>query len=383
MTIERRQSDEIQVGNVPIGGGNCVRIQSMTNVPTSDVDGNVAQIRALSECGCEIVRLAIGSFGDVKSLAEIKKILRTEGPNVPLVADVHFSPAVAVHCLAVADKVRINAGNFSDKIVAANDFSDEKFKVGKHGLREKLKPFFSKAKEEKKPVRIGVNHGSLAPRIIYKFGDGDVAMWESALECIGVANEVGFRDIVLSFKASDVRRTVSANRFACARMDELGLKFPMHLGVTESGNGDYASVKSAIGIGALLVDGIGDTVRLSITGDPMDEISLAKHVLQACGLRRFGAEVVACPSCGRTSYDIQSVLTQVKAALAGLKNAENLKIAVMGCVINGIGEAGDADFAIVGNPNGTLSLYRGRNCIEKNVPLGKICEMLLLKMRSL
>jgi (E)-4-hydroxy-3-methylbut-2-enyl-diphosphate synthase len=377
MIIKRRKSMEIAVGNVAIGGSNCVRIQSMTNIPTGDVCGNVGQIRALAECGCEIVRLAVASVDEVKSLAAIKKILRAEGPDIPLVADVHFSPTIAMRCLEVADKVRINAGNFSDKITNVEDFSDEKFNAGKEKLFEKLKTFFSKAKEAAKPVRIGINHGSLAPRIIAKFGHGAAAMWESAGECIGAADAVNFKDIVLSFKASDVHETVSANRFACARMDELGKIFPLHIGVTESGSGDYARIKSAIGIGTLLVDGIGDTIRVSTTGNPTDEIAVAKHILQACGSRRFGVEIVACPSCGRTSYDIQSVLERIRAALDRAKNAKNLKIAVMGCAINGIGEAGDADFAVVGDPEGTLSVYHGKNCVLKNISQCGICEALL------
>lgn len=363
-----------------IGGSSSIGIQSMTNIPTGNVTGNVKQICDLAECGCEIVRLAVGSIGDVKSLAEIKKILQKKGIAVPLVADVHFSPQIAAHCLEIADKVRINAGNFSDKILGRGPFSHGEFAAAREKLQSKLKIFFALARELKKPVRIGINHGSLAPRIVDKFGRGEVAMWESAEECLAAAWEVNFEAIVLSFKASDVQKMVCANRLACSRMDDRGWNFPVHLGVTESAGGDYGHIKSAIGIGTLLQEGIGDTIRVSLTEDPVNEIEVAKNILQACGLRRYGVEVVACPSCGRTTYDIQRVLGEVKEALGREKGMKNLKVAVMGCAINGIGEAEDADLAVVGNGNGTLSIYEGGKCTVKNIPPDKICEEILKKM---
>ncbi|MDR0742416.1 MAG: (E)-4-hydroxy-3-methylbut-2-enyl-diphosphate synthase [Puniceicoccales bacterium] len=376
MIAKRRQTNEVVVGHVAIGGNNDISIQSMTNIPTKNVEGNVRQICELFECGCEIVRLAVTDLEGVKFFAEIRKILRAKDIPIPMVADVHFSPAIALNCLEVADKVRINAGNFSDKLMGPQSFSDDEFLVGKNKLQKSLGKFFRRAKDLKKSVRIGINHGSLAPRMVYKFGHTDVAMWESAKECLEMAWEVKFENIILSFKASDAKKMIAANRLACFKLDEMGKHYPIHLGVTESGSGDYARIKSAIGIGSLLVDGIGDTLRVSLTEDPGREIEVAKNILQGCGARRYGMEFIACPSCGRTSYDIQSVLGELKMQLGKLTGAKNLKIAVMGCMVNGPGEAEDADFAIIGSPNGTLSIYQNRNCIVKNVSWEETCKIL-------
>jgi (E)-4-hydroxy-3-methylbut-2-enyl-diphosphate synthase len=354
----------------------------MTNIPTRDVAANVRQISELAECGCEIVRLAVTSLEDVKFLAAIGDVLRAQKIKIPLVADVHFSPIIAMHCLKVADKVRINAGNFSDKILGSQRFSDEEFTAGKRKLQEKLKSFFTLAKNENKPVRVGINYGSLAPRMVYKFENSDAAMWESAKECLEAADEVQFDSIVLSFKASDVQKMVTVNRFACSQMDKIGWNYPIHLGVTESGSGDYARTKSAAGIGVLLFDGIGDTIRVSLAEDPAKEIEVAKNILQACGIRRFSVELIACPSCGRTSFNIQAVLAEIKRAISEENTGKNLKIAVMGCVVNGLREAGNADFAIVGSSNGTLSIYQGNHCLLRNIPEMEICEKFLKILKN-
>jgi (E)-4-hydroxy-3-methylbut-2-enyl-diphosphate synthase len=381
-TIDRRKTREVSVGNVAIGGDNSIRIQSMTSVPTKNVTGNVEQICELVECGCEIVRLAVTTVDDVKSLAEIKNVLHRRGTTVPVVADVHFSPMIATNCLMTADKVRINAGNFSDKLFGAKEFSEDKFVAGKRRLQEKLEVFFAAAKAAGKPIRIGINSGSLAPRVTCKFGHGDEAMWESAKECLEAAEQVKFGDLVLSFKASDVGKMVSANRLACAQMDQYGWNFPIHLGVTESGNGDSGRIKSAIGIGTLLMAGIGDTIRVSLTENPVNEIGVAKDILQACGINRHCVEIISCPSCGRTTFDIQLVLDVVKSELGKLKNFERLKVAVMGCAINGLGEAGDADLAIVGNPNGSLSIYGGGKCIARGVAVKDLHRDFLKKIHK-
>jgi (E)-4-hydroxy-3-methylbut-2-enyl-diphosphate synthase len=349
----------------------------MVNVPTENVGGAVAQIRALADGGCDLVRLAVTTLADVTKLAEIGKILRRDGPPIPLIADVHFSPTIAEACLEVADKVRINAGNFSDGMGRMEQFSEEKFAEGREKLRDRLGRFFLRCIELGKPVRIGINHGSLAPRIAYKFGNTAFAMWKSAEECLEVAAMVNFRSLVLSFKASDAAKMVAANRLACDEMDKRGWNFPIHLGVTEAGGGSYARIKSAIGIGTLLLDGIGDTVRVSLTEDPINELDVAKNILQACGLSRHGVEIVACPSCGRTSYDIQAVLSAVEARLAPLPAAKHLKIAIMGCAINGLGEAGDADFALVGAPNGSLSIYAAGHRIARNIAADRACDELV------
>ena len=280
---------------------------------------------------------------------------------------------MASDCLEVADKVRINAGNFSDKLSNNVVHNETEFLQGRQKLQEKLKNFFNKAKTLLKPVRIGINRGSLAQRIINKFSDPTVAMWESAKECIEAANYVSFDQIVLSFKSSDVQDMIACNRLACQEMQKLGYKFPIHLGVTESGEGQYGRIKSSIGIGTLLEEGIGDTIRISLTEDPINEIEVAKNILQACQKRQFFAEIISCPSCGRTSYDIQSAVKFLTPKLRNIK----AKIAVMGCAINGLGEAKNADFAIIGNPNGTLSLYKKNERLGTNMSVEDTCNQLL------
>lgn len=349
----RRKTRSVMVGGVGIGSDFPISIQSMTNLPIEQVDFNVSQIAGLFENGCEIVRLAVPKPSDVLFFAKIKSELYNRGIRIPLVADVHFSPRVAYECLKIADKVRINAGNFAGKT------ADEK------AASESFSRFFAAAKEANVPVRIGVNAGSLSDRILKNFGNSARGMWESACECLICARDVGFEDIVLSFKASDVKLMVSACRLACDEMAHLGMNYPLHLGVTEASDQQYARVKSAIGVGALLLDGIGDTIRISLTEDPKNELSVARDILQSTGARRFGPEFVACPSCGRTSYDIRSVLNKVKLLLNDCDKF--VKIAIMGCVVNGLGEAGDADYAIIGLPNGKVSIYKKRTCIVPSV----------------
>ena len=365
--IERRETHEVKIGDIKIGGYNDIAIQSMTNVPTKNVDGNINQIRQLVESGCEIVRLEVSNLKDIDNFAEIKNKLRKDKIYITIVADTHFSPNLALKCLAIADKVRINAGNFSDKITKHEKFSETEFREQKERLQEKLMTFFSAASSEDKPIRIGINQGSLSGRIVYKFGNTPLAMWESAKECLDVAESSNFKKIVLSFKSSNTVKMIEANRIACTEMDKNGWRFPIHLGVTESGDGEYARIKSAIGLGTLLTDGIGDTIRVSLTEDPINEIFTAKHILQACCVRRFYPEIISCPSCGRTSYDIQSILGQVKEITKNISQQKFLKIAVMGCIINGLGEANDADIAIVGNYNGTLSIFKNKICVSKNI----------------
>jgi (E)-4-hydroxy-3-methylbut-2-enyl-diphosphate synthase len=332
----------------------------MANVHIDDVDGNVAQILELHSKGCEIVRLAVPRPRDVPFFEKIKDKLRSQCIEIPLIADVHFAPRIAYDCLAVADKVRINAGNFAER-------PGKSFGEGRNFALDEFSKFFEAAKSANVPVRIGVNAGSLSKRILEKYGNTACGMWESAHECILAANRAGFHDLVLSFKSSSVALTVESYRLACSEMDRLRLDYPLHLGVTEAGNGQYARIKSAVGIGGLLLDGIGDTMRVSLTENPIEEIQAARDILQASGARRFTAEFVACPSCGRTNYDIQRALEVVKGKIGKLECARSLKIAVMGCVVNGLGEAGDADYAIVGLPNGKVNIYKGVVCLAKNI----------------
>lgn len=344
------------VGAVGIGSGHQISIQSMANVPIANIGANVDQITALYFGGCEIVRLAVPNPTDVAHLEKIKGKLRSQGIGIPIVADVHFSPKVAHDCLGVADKVRINAGNFAGGFGESQNFALNKFSK-----------FFEAAKSAGVPVRIGVNAGSLSKRMVERHGNTAQGMWESAHECILAANCVEFYDLILSFKASDARLMVESYRLACSEMARLNLDYPLHLGITEAGNGQYGRIKSAVGIGSLLLDGIGDTIRVSITEDPINEIQVARDILQSTGLRRFSAEFVACPSCGRTNYDMQAVLEDVKERIGKLERARSLKIAVMGCIVNGLGEADNADYAIVGLPNGLVTIYGGSVCLLKGI----------------
>lgn len=380
--IKRRLTGVIKIGNVSIGGNCPIAIQSMTNIPTGNINGNVDQIRGLVESGCDIVRLEVSSLRDIDNFRKIKYQLRNDGINIPMVADTHFSPKIAIECLEVADKVRINAGNFSDSMVKKSSLSHKEFLEGKEKLQSRLMVFFERAKELDVPVRIGINHGSLSPRITYKFGNTVEAMWESANECLVVASDIGFSSVVLSFKSSNVLEMIESNRLACKKMDENGWNCPVHLGVTEAGNGEYSRVKSSIGIGTLLIDGIGDTIRVSLTENPIKEIAVAKDILQACGVQQYRPEVIACPSCGRTSYEIQSVLNMIKLLVSDIQEASCMKIAVMGCAINGIGEARGADIAIVGNPDGTLSIYQKDLSIVSHIKEDDIENVFLSVLRA-
>jgi (E)-4-hydroxy-3-methylbut-2-enyl-diphosphate synthase len=279
-----------------------------------------------------------------------------------MVADVHFSPKVAHDCLGIADKIRINAGNFAEK-PGKNHGEARNFAL------DKFSKFFEAAREARTPVRIGINSGSLSNRMLEMYGNTARGMWESAHECIVAANRVGFDDLILSFKSSSTELMVAAYHLACLEMDRLNLDYPLHLGVTEAGNGQYARIKSAIGIGSLLLEGIGDTIRVSLTEEPNREIQVARDILQAAGARRFFPEFVACPSCGRTSYDMQSVFGSVKEKISelALERVRDLKIAVMGCIVNGLGEAGDADYAIVGLPNGNVDIHGRGVCLLRGV----------------
>jgi (E)-4-hydroxy-3-methylbut-2-enyl-diphosphate synthase len=292
----RRKTRSVFVGKVGIGSEHPVSIQSMANIPIANIDANVGQVADLYSGGCEMVRLAVPKLADVAHLEKITSKLRSQNIGVPIVADVHFSPRIAHDCLGVADKVRINAGNFSRGLGETRNFALNKFSN-----------FFEAAKLAGVPVRIGVNAGSLSRRIVEEYGNTARGMWESARECIFAAGHVEFHDLVLSFKASDARLMVEAYRLACSEMAKFNLDYPLHLGVTEAGNGQYGRIKSAVGIGSLLLDGIGDTIRVSLKENPIGEIQAARDILQAAGSRKFSAEFVACPSCGRTSYDIGAV----------------------------------------------------------------------------
>ncbi len=314
------------LGNLPLGGGERVKIQSMTTVKTSDVQNSVAQILRLQQAGCEIVRVAVLDEADALSLRAVKDKIQ-----IPLVADIHFSPKLAIMSIENgADKIRINPGNI--------------------GGAAEIKRVADAVKAHKIPVRVGANTGSIEPRFAEKYGRSATALVESALYNVNLLEQYGVNDIVISVKASSVPLTVEAYRLLAKRTD-----YPLHVGVTEAGTTGMGIVKSSVGIGSLLLDGIGDTIRVSLTDDPVQEIYAAKNILRACGLDENYVEVVSCPTCGRCQWESMGLAEKVTAYVQNIP--VKAKIAVMGCVVNGPGEAKDADLGIAGG-NGFCMLFK-------------------------
>ncbi len=374
--IVRRSTRPVQVGDVTIGGGAPVVVQSMINEDTLDIDGSVAAIRRLHEIGCEIVRVTVPSMAHAKALAEIKTKLASTYQPVPLVADVHHNGMkIALEVAKHVDKVRINPGLyvFEKPSDSRTEYTQSEFDAIGDKIRETLEPLVVSLRDQNKAMRIGVNHGSLAERMLFTYGDTPEGMVESALEFIRICESLDFYNIVLSLKASRVPVMLAAYRLMVQRMDELGMNYPLHLGVTEAGDGEYGRIKSTAGIGTLLAEGIGDTIRVSLTEAPEKEIPVCYSILQALGLRKTMVEYVACPSCGRTLFNLEEVLHKVREATSHLTG---LDIAVMGCIVNGPGEMADADYGYVGKTPGYISLYRGREEI-KRVPEDQGVEELI------
>ncbi len=329
-----RTSKVVKVGNLLIGGGNEIIIQSMTNTPTVDVKKTVEQIKKLQEEGCQLVRVTVNNEEAAKSIRFIKEQI-----SIPLVADIHFDYKLALLAIENGiDKLRINPGNIG---------SDEKVEI-----------VVKKAMEREIPIRIGVNSGSLEKSILEKYGKPTTdAMVESALYHMKLLEKFKFTDIIISLKSSNVKMMIDAYRKLSKLCD-----YPLHLGVTEAGTAFQGTVKSAIGIGALLVDGIGDTIRVSLTEDPVEEIKVAKEILKVLGLKEVGVEIVSCPTCGRTEIDLIGLAYQVEEEFA--KMDKKLKIAVMGCVVNGPGEAKEADYGVAGG-KGVGVLFKKGEIVKK------------------
>lgn len=544
----KRVTREVRVGNVVIGGDNGIRVQTMGNVDTNDIEATVAQAKRCAEAGAELVRFTTQGVKEVESLREARRILREGGCNVPLVADIHFNANVALEAAGAVEKIRVNPGNFVAGKVG--DYSDEEWADEVEKVKEKLRPIVERCKENGTAIRIGVNHGSMSKRMMSRWGDTPRGLAESCIEFIAMMEEMDFREIVVSVKASNVRVMVDTVRMMARMMDERGMNYPIHLGVTEAGSDDEGRVKSAIGIGALLMEGIGDTIRVSLSEKPEAEIPVAQKIVKyvehrstdvkvpfeepeakdgnPCGRRisekadkigggqvpivisysegvgadytvftspkflmiggvkdiddmmvealqlnpdvplmlapanpnfngemrgmiakltkagiknpilgsrvymtndmeelqvmagvDFGGllidglldglyifcrsekiteaqvvememmmlqasraritqtEYISCPSCGRTKFDLPEVVRKVKAAT---KQFKGLKIAVMGCVVNGPGEMADADFGYIGGAKGKVSLYKGKECVMKNIDeseaVDKLCELI-------
>ena len=380
-TIIRRKTRSVRVGDVSIGSSHPVVVQSMINEDTLDIEGSVAAIRSLHEAGCEIVRVTVPSMAHARALAEIKAKLSETYQNVPLVADVHHNGMkIALEVAKHVDKVRINPGLYVFEKAASDrtEYTPEEFASIGQKIQETLEPLVISLRDQGKAMRIGVNHGSLAERMLFTYGDTPEGMVESALEFIRICESLNFYNLVISLKASRVPVMLAAYRLMVKRMDELGMDYPLHLGVTEAGDGEYGRIKSTAGIGTLLAMGIGDTIRVSLTEAPEKEIPVCYSILQALGLRKTMVEYVACPSCGRTLFNLEEVLHKVRAATSHLTG---LDIAVMGCIVNGPGEMADADYGYVGKQPGTIALYRGREEI-KRVPEAEGVEQLIDLIKS-
>ena len=455
LTYNRRQTTTTNVGGLLIGSEHPVRVQTMANTSTNDIEGSVAQAQRCVEAGAELLRFTTQGMREVESLAQIHGELID---NVPLVADVHFQSDVADAAAKVVEKVRINPGNYIDpaRKFKQIEYTDEEYQAELERLRTRFVRLLNICKEHKTALRIGVNHGSLSDRIMSRYGDTPEGMVESCMEFLRVAVAEDFKDIVLSIKASNTRVMVTTVRLLVWQMQEEGMAFPLHLGVTEAGEGEDGRVKSAVGIGALLADGIGDTIRVSLSEAPEKELSVAralvnyfadeqhsirytqttqvkienntvyfsnedtdwtnfqlhaaaecgrllwdynctelvlnndhfmaedlvrlsKDILQAARVRMYKTEYISCPGCGRTLFDLEQTIAQVKAATSHL---QGLKIGIMGCIVNGPGEMADADYGYVGAGRGKVSLYKGKECVIKNIPQEDAVVQLLALINS-
>lgn len=454
LTYHRRKTTQTRVGNIFIGSDYPIRIQTMANTSTNDIDASVEQTRRCIESGAELLRFTTQGIREVESLREIHAQVLTA---VPLVADVHFQADVADAAAQVVEKVRINPGNYIDPARKFKhiDYTDNEYHAELQRLEARFIRLLDICKENQTAIRLGVNHGSLSDRIMSRYGDTPAGMVESVMEFLRVATQQQFVNIIISIKASNTRVMVETVRLLVKQMDKEHMAYPLHLGVTEAGEGEDGRIKSAVGIGALLAEGIGDTIRVSLSEAPENEIpvaqqlaeyfadedssrydgtiitevldqigseaeiryssledewsifclqaaaetgrllwdydakeltlinpnfseeqltQLSKDILQAARVRIYKTEYISCPGCGRTLFELEETIRQVKAAT---KHLTGLKIAIMGCIVNGPGEMADADYGYVGAGRGRISLYRGKECIQKNIPQEEAVEQLL------
>jgi (E)-4-hydroxy-3-methylbut-2-enyl-diphosphate synthase len=340
----RQNTKVIHIGDKVIGGGNPILIQSMTNTKTEDVNGTVAQILELEKAGCEIIRCTVPNIDAAKAIKEIKKQI-----HIPLVADIHFDYKMAIAAMENgADKIRINPGNI--------------------GNTDKVKAVVDAAKERNIPIRVGVNSGSLEKNLVEKYGGVTAeGIVESALDKVHIIEDLGYDNLVISIKSSDVLMCVKAHELLAGKT-----VYPLHVGITESGTLQSGNIKSAIGLGLILNQGIGDTIRVSLTGAPVEEIKSAKLILRTLGLRKGGIEVVSCPTCGRTQIDLIGLANKVEKLVADYPL--DIKVAVMGCVVNGPGEAKEADLGVAGGIGEGLLIKKGE--ILRKVPEGELLDAL-------
>ena len=448
---KRRISSEARVGQIGIGGQNPIRIQSMATVDTNDTEGCVAQAKRIIDAGGELVRFTTQGTREAENMKNISARLKADGYNQPLVADVHFTAHTADVAALYCEKVRINPGNYVDpgRTFKHLEYTDEEYAAELQKIERQLVPFLNICKEHHTAVRIGVNHGSLSDRIMSRYGDTPEGIVESCLEFLRIFKREQFNDVVISIKASNTVVMVQSVRLLVQAMDREDMHYPLHLGVTEAGEGEDGRIKSAVGIGALLTEGIGDTIRVSLSEEPECEIpvarklvdlipectrlreeaeasikddtitlaldapdyetlqlkaamavgallidrkatklvitsqtsltSLADAILQAARVKFTKTEYISCPGCGRTLYNLQETIAKIKAAT---KEFVGLKIGIMGCIVNGPGEMADADYGYVGAGRGKISLYRGKECVEKNIPEAEAVDKLLELIRK-
>ena len=448
----RRISSVTHVGKVAIGGDNPIRVQSMATTDTNDTEGSVAQAKRIIDAGGELVRFTTQGIREAENMKNISARLKADGYDTPLVADVHFTAHTADVAAQYCEKVRINPGNYVDpgRTFKHLEYTDEEYAEELKKIDAKLVPFINICKEHHTAVRIGVNHGSLSDRIMSRYGDTPEGIVESCMEFLRIFRRENFNDIVISIKASNTVVMVTTVRLLVKTMDKEDMHYPLHLGVTEAGEGEDGRIKSALGIGALLTDGIGDTIRVSLSEEPECEIpvarklvdlipecsrlraeaeagikddtitlnldapdwetfqlkaamavgallidrkatklvitssagytspdsltSLADSILQAARIKFTKTEYISCPGCGRTLYNLQETIARIKAATSHLVG---LKIGIMGCIVNGPGEMADADYGYVGAGRGKISLYKGKQCVEKNIPEEEAVDHLL------
>jgi (E)-4-hydroxy-3-methylbut-2-enyl-diphosphate synthase len=442
------------VGHIGIGGSNPIRIQSMATVDTNDTEGCVAQAKRIIDAGGELVRFTTQGTREAENMKNISARLKADGYQTPLVADVHFTAHTADVAAQYCEKVRINPGNYVDpgRTFKHLEYTDEEYADELQKIERQLVPFINICKAHRTAVRIGVNHGSLSDRIMSRYGDTPEGIVESCMEFLRIFRREQFNDVVISIKASNTVVMVTTVRLLVKTMDREDMHYPLHLGVTEAGEGEDGRIKSAVGIGALLTEGIGDTIRVSLSEEPECEIPVARKlvdmieslplplqkdgsqermyieedtlhlhldapdyetlqlkaamaagstlidrkatklvihspllsegqgevlsdaILQAARIKFTKTEYISCPGCGRTLYNLQETIARIKAATSHLVG---LKIGIMGCIVNGPGEMADADYGYVGAGRGKISLYRGKECVEKNIPEAEAVDKLL------
>ena len=437
--FSRRKTISVRVGSTAIGGDNPIRLQSMTTTATMDTEGCIEQAIRIINAGGELVRMTTQGTREAENMRLIREGLTARGYDTPLVADVHFNPAVADVAARYVEKVRINPGNYVDpaRTFKHLEYTEQEYAQEIQRIRDRFIPFLNICREHGTAIRIGVNHGSLSDRIMSRYGNTPAGMVESCMEFLRICVEQDFMNVIISIKASNTVVMIETVRLLVKEMDREGMAFPIHLGVTEAGEGEDGRIKSAIGIGALLAEGIGDTIRVSLSEAPEHEIPVARKlvdyaersaqvrasahiengvlqlsyndalledfqlhaamdagallidgkaldlkltnpnmtaaqvksteeaILQGARIRFSKPEYISCPGCGRTLYNLEETIARIKAATGHLKG---IKIAIMGCIVNGPGEMADADFGYVGAGRGKISLYKGKECIEKNIP---------------